>query len=127
MDVKSYFTHYLRKNVRTIIQTQTRYSGYPAETFPLPLATTLCHLLVPKAGKQADQKVVQYAPRYRLAFTLLNEDTSAGGAMRGWEADVSVESAYGGTLGAGLLTKLSYFRIYHANIETTKRITQFYD
>ena len=82
---------------------------------------------MPKAGKQTDQKVVQYAPRYRLAFTLLNEDISAGGAPRGWAADASVDSAYGNTRGAAFLIKTPYFRVYHPIIETAKGITQLYD
>jgi hypothetical protein len=29
---------------------------------------------------------VQYSPRYRLAFTLLNEDAAAGQALVSWDA-----------------------------------------
>lgn len=29
--------------------------------------------------------VAKYAPRYRLAFTLLNEDAAAGRAVVGWD------------------------------------------
>ena len=86
---------FTEKREYNTIHAVTRDSRYSTETFPKPLAITLCHLLVPKSGKQADQKVVQYAPRYRLAFTLLNEDISAGAAPPGWAAGASVESAYG--------------------------------
>jgi hypothetical protein len=89
--------HYIQKNVRKESKIGLRHETQDirTETLAQPLATTLCHLLLPKAGKQAGQKVAQYASRYRLAFTLLNEDISTGAAPRGWEVEGSVESAYG--------------------------------
>lgn len=35
-------------------------------------------------------RVVQYAPRYRLAFTLLNEDAAAGQAIHGWDIEDAI-------------------------------------
>lgn len=34
----------------------------------------------------ADGRVVKYAPRYKLAFTLLNEDSATGSAVLSWDA-----------------------------------------
>ncbi|KAF8190376.1 phosphatidylinositol-glycan biosynthesis class S protein-domain-containing protein [Mycena galopus ATCC 62051] len=53
--------------------------AYPIgrETLPM-LADALSVLLVPPTDAH---RVAQYSPRYRLAFTLLNEDASAGGAI----------------------------------------------
>lgn len=31
--------------------------------------------------------VAKYSPRYRLAFTLLNEDAAAGKAIAGWDVE----------------------------------------
>ncbi|KAK7044600.1 GPI transamidase component PIG-S [Favolaschia claudopus] len=46
------------------------------------LADLLTLLLVPPTDAH---RVAQYSPRYRLAFTLLNEDAAAGGAISGWD------------------------------------------
>ncbi|OCB84913.1 hypothetical protein A7U60_g8135 [Sanghuangporus baumii] len=35
-------------------------------------------------GFGPDQQIVQFSPRYRLAFSLMNEDTAAGGSPLGW-------------------------------------------
>ncbi|KAF8134711.1 phosphatidylinositol-glycan biosynthesis class S protein-domain-containing protein [Mycena galopus ATCC 62051] len=57
--------------------------AYPIgrETLPM-LADALSVLLVPPTDAH---RVAQYSPRYRLAFTLLNEDASAGGAISDWD------------------------------------------
>lgn len=50
------------------------------------LADLLTSLLVPySASLDQEYRVTQYAPRYRLAFTLLNEDAAAGQAVTGWD------------------------------------------
>lgn len=46
------------------------------------LADTLASLLVPPTDAH---RVAQYSPRYRLAFSLLNEDAAAGKAISGWD------------------------------------------
>lgn len=55
---------------------------------PKELANTLEALLasnpVSDGHTHRNQRVAQYAPRYRLAFSLLNEDAAAGGAASGW-------------------------------------------
>ncbi|KAJ7512620.1 phosphatidylinositol-glycan biosynthesis class S protein-domain-containing protein [Mycena galericulata] len=56
---------------------------YPVRSGTLPvLADALASLLVPPADAH---RVAQYSPRYRLAFTLLNEDAAAGKAISGWD------------------------------------------
>lgn len=55
------------------------------ETVPR-LADVLSVLLAPySADPDQEHRIAQYAPRYRLAFTLLNEDAAAGEFVTGWE------------------------------------------
>jgi Phosphatidylinositol-glycan biosynthesis class S protein len=50
------------------------------------LANLLSLLLAPHAASpDQEYRVAQYAPRYRLAFTLLNEDAAAGQVIVGWD------------------------------------------
>ncbi|KDQ07435.1 hypothetical protein BOTBODRAFT_180713 [Botryobasidium botryosum FD-172 SS1] len=57
----------------------------PQEALVPQIAETLQALLLPPSTSAQELRVIQYAPRYRLAFTLLNEDASVGGAIMGWE------------------------------------------
>ncbi|KAK1226222.1 GPI transamidase component [Marasmius sp. AFHP31] len=50
------------------------------------LADTLASLLIPAK----DHRVAQYSPRYRLAFTLLNEDSSAGQVVNSWDVSSAI-------------------------------------
>jgi hypothetical protein len=57
------------------------------------LADLLSDLLVPySASSSLEHRVVPYAPRYRLAFTLLNEDASEGHAATDWEVRSVISS-----------------------------------
>jgi phosphatidylinositol glycan class S len=52
---------------------------------PSQLVNTLSSLLVPySSSSDPEHRVVQYSPHYRLAFSLLNEDAAAGGAVMDW-------------------------------------------
>lgn len=51
------------------------------------LSNSLTKLLLPPATDAYRLRVAQYAPRYRLAFSLLNEDASLGGGATGWEIE----------------------------------------
>ncbi|KAG8874275.1 GPI transamidase component [Tulasnella sp. 331] len=55
------------------------------------LAQLIEGLLVPSSADAYKLRVVQYAPRYRLAFSLLNEDASAGGGIMGWDVERAIE------------------------------------
>ncbi|KAJ6595693.1 phosphatidylinositol-glycan biosynthesis class S protein-domain-containing protein [Mycena vulgaris] len=60
-----------------------RQLTYPVRSGTLPmLADALSSLLVPPVD---EHRVAQYSPRYRLAFTLMNEDAAAGRAISGWD------------------------------------------
>ncbi|KAI0716794.1 phosphatidylinositol-glycan biosynthesis class S protein [Earliella scabrosa] len=49
------------------------------------LAHTLTELIVPHTSSSSNtQRVMPYSPRYRLAFTLLNEDAASGSAAMSW-------------------------------------------
>jgi GPI-anchor transamidase subunit S len=57
------------------------------------LIDILSTLLVP-VSPVADQvqHVAQYAPRYRLAFTLLNEDAATGKAVIDWDISSAIRT-----------------------------------
>ncbi|EDR08213.1 uncharacterized protein LACBIDRAFT_297633 [Laccaria bicolor S238N-H82] len=60
------------------------------ETLPA-LADALSSLLVPYSSlPDREHRVAQYSPRYRLAFSLLNEDASAGHAILNWDAKTAI-------------------------------------
>ena len=49
------------------------------------LADTLGALLVPfSSPSPKDYRVLPYSPRYRLSFSLLHEDATAGDMFQGW-------------------------------------------
>ncbi|EEB88578.1 hypothetical protein MPER_13519, partial [Moniliophthora perniciosa FA553] len=56
----------------------------------MKLADTLSSLLIP--SNRQDHRVAQYAPRYRLSFTLLNEDASGGQVITGWDVSRAISS-----------------------------------
>jgi GPI-anchor transamidase subunit S len=56
------------------------------------LADTLLTLLAPYGN--FEHLVAQYSPRYRLAFTLLNEDATAGKAILDWDIQNSLARAF---------------------------------
>lgn len=60
------------------------------------LADTLTTLLAPYTALPSSQsqasRVVTYAPRYRLAFTLLNEDAASGSGATTWDVRDSFAS-----------------------------------
>ncbi|KAI0355923.1 hypothetical protein OH77DRAFT_1511316 [Trametes cingulata] len=70
------------------------------------LADTLTSLLAPYSSYSASQiqaqRVMKYSPRYRLAFTLLNEDAASGSAVMAWDVQDAIQSHMG-----PLLAKLS--------------------
>ncbi|TDL18765.1 hypothetical protein BD410DRAFT_774718 [Rickenella mellea] len=68
-------------------------SHSPSEV-PFKLANTLGDLLTSslasKRHHDEEHRVMQYAPRYRLAFSLLNEDATAGNTAFGWEIQEAI-------------------------------------
>ena len=59
---------------------------------PENLSQTVNRLLVPYDHQTSLERyrVVTYAPRYRLAFTLLNEDASSRQAALSWELEDAI-------------------------------------
>lgn len=50
------------------------------------LTNILSSLIAPyPTTHEQDHRVAQYSPRYRLSFTLLNEDAAAGNSISGWD------------------------------------------
>ncbi|RDX43117.1 hypothetical protein OH76DRAFT_1410447, partial [Lentinus brumalis] len=70
------------------------------------LANTLSKLLMPYSTYAAShlqaQRVMTYSPRYRLAFTLLNEDAASGNAALAWDVRGAIQTHF-----IPLLDKLS--------------------
>ncbi|KAL5640745.1 hypothetical protein ACGC1H_001286 [Rhizoctonia solani] len=54
------------------------------------VSSSLRTLLTPPIHK-TELRVAQYSPRYRLAFSLLNEDATYGGAISGWSIERAIE------------------------------------
>lgn len=60
----------------------------------LQLAKAISSLIVPYSLSDPDHqfgRVAQYAPRYRLAFSLLNEDAVAGDGVLHWNIQRSLK------------------------------------
>ncbi|KAG8963152.1 GPI transamidase component [Tulasnella sp. 419] len=55
------------------------------------LATTVSRLLIPPRDQASDLRVTRYSGRYRLAFSLLNENAATGAAARGWDVNGALE------------------------------------
>ena len=49
------------------------------------LANLLIELLAPRHTAANQQKIATYSPRYRLAFSLLNENAALGKSVIGWD------------------------------------------
>ncbi|KAI0370586.1 hypothetical protein BV20DRAFT_943936 [Pilatotrama ljubarskyi] len=96
----------------TVEGRELRYDMYPeddAASYDVSLgrlADTLTKLLAPYSSYSASriqaQRVMKYSPRYRLAFTLLNEDAASGSAAMAWDVQDAIQRQMG-----PLLAKLS--------------------
>jgi len=56
---------------------------------PSKLANLIVDLLTPRRTAADQQKVAKYSPRYRLAFSLLNENAALGKSAVGWDLNDS--------------------------------------
>ncbi|KAF5379200.1 hypothetical protein D9615_005907 [Tricholomella constricta] len=75
------------------IAVRGRQLAFPMrETASVPeLAETLSDLISPLAStSEQDHRVAQYSPRYRLSFTLLNEDAAAGNFFTEWDVSDAI-------------------------------------
>ncbi|KAG6820272.1 hypothetical protein H0H93_003103 [Arthromyces matolae] len=63
------------------ISLSARHLSFPTASLSA-LADTLSQLIAPQV---ANHRVAPYSPRYRLSFTLLNEDAAAGGSFLEWD------------------------------------------
>ncbi len=62
----------------------------PIEHLVNKVVASLRDFLTPPI-QSTELRVAQYAPRYRVAFSLLNEDASYGGAVTGWSIEKAIE------------------------------------
>ncbi|EKM76786.1 hypothetical protein AGABI1DRAFT_108623 [Agaricus bisporus var. burnettii JB137-S8] len=63
----------------------------PLSNFP-DAFETLANLINPPLKTNHNNRVVQYSRQYRLAFTLLNEDASAGSSVSNWDVRAGLVS-----------------------------------
>lgn len=61
------------------------------------LANILSGLLAPEISPIQEQRIIQYSDRYRLAFTLLNENAASDRLVNSWDIQPAI------------VGKLSYF------------------
>ena len=74
---------------------QASISGRILRCPPSDAADILASLLAPSSSSpDSEQRVVQYSPRYRLAFSLLNEDAAAGDPVLGWEITNAIQRTF---------------------------------
>ena len=59
------------------------------------ICSTVAHLIRPPSNNAQALKVAQFSPRYRLSFSLLNEDASAGDAIARWHIKDAISSKHG--------------------------------
>ncbi|KAL6306302.1 phosphatidylinositol-glycan biosynthesis class S protein-domain-containing protein [Sparassis latifolia] len=68
----------------------------------MQLADTLATLLVPyttlRSPRHEAEHIVKYSPRYRVAFTLLNQDAATGIGALGWDVRASISRHIAPTL-----------------------------
>ncbi|KAF8155606.1 phosphatidylinositol-glycan biosynthesis class S protein-domain-containing protein [Crassisporium funariophilum] len=88
-------------NVHTVtfkagpLSIRQRVLNFPLnDTFsPDKLVDTITSLIVPHSlVSDRGNRVAQYSPRYRVAFSLLNEDAAAGSAVMGWDIQGAFKS-----------------------------------
>lgn len=65
-----------------------------ASTVADSVSAVLTKLLLPPADNAYKLRVAQYAPRYRLAFSLLNEDASVGGGALSWDVEPAIRREF---------------------------------
>ncbi|KAG6831710.1 hypothetical protein H0H87_004367 [Tephrocybe sp. NHM501043] len=65
-----------------------RHLSFPTSSVSL-LASLLGELIAPSISSH---RVAQYSPRYRLSFTLLNEDAASGDSFIDWDVSDAVDS-----------------------------------
>ncbi|KAG8685874.1 GPI transamidase component, partial [Ceratobasidium sp. 395] len=76
-----------------VVQTRSLevYSRSGCEQHLVDKVVTLLRDLLTPPIQSTELRVAQYAPRYRVAFSLLNEDASYGGAVNGWLIEQAIE------------------------------------
>lgn len=58
------------------------------------LSSALSKLLIPQHSSSQERLVARYANRFRLAFSLLNEDATAGDSVLGWDIESAIEREF---------------------------------
>ncbi|EIM89154.1 uncharacterized protein STEHIDRAFT_53681 [Stereum hirsutum FP-91666 SS1] len=97
---------------------QDRRLSIPSSQATTPIASQtsdyLSALLFPHRTSRSSNLVAKYSPRYRLAFTFLNEDAADGNAVVGWEVEKSISHHL-----SSILDQLS--ELYNFTIESQIR------
>ena len=77
--------------LQTFSLPQTGTNNLPVDEF----VETLAALVAPTDEKGKQNRIVQFSSRYRLAFSLLNEDASAGNAVMAWNVQKGIQGVSG--------------------------------
>ena len=86
----------IRTQVRTVSVMQAPASFMPLRCSASRAVNTIIQLLAPYTSQTASEahRIVKYAQRYRLAFTLLNEDAASGQAAFSWDVREAVTGMF---------------------------------
>lgn len=85
-DEEALGTYTIIDSPRSFVDGRTLH--YPAANHHL--SDVLSSLLAPVSSSRD----IEYSPRYRLAFSLLNEDAAAGGAIVGWDISRAIQKYF---------------------------------
>ncbi|KII84281.1 hypothetical protein PLICRDRAFT_46135 [Plicaturopsis crispa FD-325 SS-3] len=87
---------------RPRLEKRTLYFPWTKEYSLLRLADVLSILIAPSTSdhQSREHRAVQYAPQYRLAFSLLNEDAADGPAAVGWDIQSAIHRHISPLLGS---------------------------
>ncbi|KAG8216867.1 phosphatidylinositol-glycan biosynthesis class S protein-domain-containing protein [Butyriboletus roseoflavus] len=84
------YTVFLRD--RTAVQHPRQLAVSPEDASVHQLARILSGLLAPEISPIQEQRVIQYSDRYRLAFTLLNENAASDRLVHSWDIQPAISA-----------------------------------
>jgi hypothetical protein len=71
--------------------TLVHHCSAPQKLRDIDVVETLSALVLPSSDNFESLRVVKYSPRFRLAFSLLNEDASSGRGVLSWDVKDAIE------------------------------------
>lgn len=100
------------------------FSSYRVSASPSTIVEVLSSLLVPySSSRDSRHRIVQYAPHYRLAFSLLNEDAAAGDTVKDWNIQAELRSTF---CDAPFVPHLMLLRLHQSNNPPSRSLAQLH-